>query len=246
MANPTSQTIAEWVIENLTDGHWVLLSEICYLALQNKLISCSEDEIDDLVEIHLQYVAEILRNKAATAQENGEVTIYAIDDEPSPYIKKIEEAYPELLKNIQKMDSREFENICVKILSCLGCDNAECTGGNQDDGVDFYGFGIPNKFNLSIPINSNVFIIGQAKRYKHSNIVKKSELRKFVGGALKKLNDFRKSGRVATLTPVIFAFWTSSDFDIPAKEYAKNMGIWFMNGRTFVEYLKALGLENEI
>ena len=256
MANPSSQKIAEWVIENLTDEHWVLLSDICYLALQNKLLTSSEDEINDLVESELQYVAEILRDKAATSQENGEVIIYEIDEEQNPYIRKIVETYPELLMRLHTManttareqqeNSKKFEILCSQILIKLGCENADRIGGTDDSGVDFYGFGFLNQETLLIPTASKTFVIGQAKLYQKSNNVSESDIRKFVGGALNKLNEFRKNGSISVLTPIIFAFWTSSDFDIPAKKYAKNMGIWFMNGRTFVEYLKALELDNEI
>jgi hypothetical protein len=256
MANPSSQTIAEWVIENLTDESWVSLSDICYFVLQNKISTYSEDEINDLVESELQYVAEILRNKAATSQENGEIIVYEIDTEQNPYIRKIVETYPELLMRLHRManatareqqeNSKKFEILCSNILRKLGCENANCIGGTDDSGVDFHGFGFLNQETLLMPTTSKIFVIGQAKLKQKSNSVNENDIRKFIGGALRKLNEFRKNGSISVLTPIIFAFWTSSDFDIPAKEYAKNMGIWFMNGRTFVEYLKALGLDNEI
>ena len=142
------------------------------------------------------------------------------------------------------MDSTKFEELCAEVLKKLGWHETGCIGGKQDDGVDFCGFGFPDNqlFNLPIPLNCRALVIGQAKCYKQGNNVTETEIRKFVGGALKKLNDFRKSGKVGVLTPVIFAFWTSSDFNDSAKEYAKTMGIWFMNGRTLVEYLDKLDL----
>ena len=258
MAKPTSQKIAGWVIESLINDNWNLLSEVCYSALSNQLSSYSEEDIFELIESELQYVADILRNNAAYSQENGEMSIYEIDQEQSPYIRRIEEPYPELLirlhtiasiktpPNKQQENSKNFELLCSKILMKLGCEDAQRIGGTDDSGVDFYGFSFLSRNDLLMPVNAKTFVIGQAKLYQKSSIVSETEIRKFVGGALKKLNDFRKSGNVSVLTPVVFAFWTSSDFDNPAKEYAKNMGIWFMNGRTFVEYLKALELENEI
>lgn len=247
MANLSSQIIAQWAIESLESEDWILLPELCVEGIkrQNKF---SESETEDSVERELNYIAEILRNKAANAKENGEIVIYEIDDEEPPYIKKHGDIYPNLLNTIQEMESDRFESLCADVLKSLGWQESGCIGGTQDDGVDFYAFDFPNNQLLSLPMPSSckVLVIGQAKRYKQGNTVSETEIRKFVGGALKKLNDFRKSGKVGVLTPVIFAFWTSSDFQEPAKEYVKTMGIWFMNGRTLVEYLSKLNLEREI
>jgi restriction endonuclease Mrr len=247
MAQLSSQIIAQWAIENLESEEWILLSDICIQGIrkQNKF---SEIVIEESVERELDNVAEILRNKAAAATEHGELATYEIDYEQSPYIKKICEALPPILAAIREMDSVEFEIICAKILSDLGWNETGRIGGTQDDGVDFYGFGFPNNqlLDLPIPPSCKVLLIGQAKRYKQDNNVSETDIRKFVGGALKKLNDFRESGKVGVLTPVIFAFWITSDFDDHAKKYAKTMGIWFMNGRTLVEYLNKLNLSEII
>jgi restriction endonuclease Mrr len=243
MAKLSSQIIAQWAIENLESEEWILLSDICMQGIrrQNRF---SESIIEESVERELGYVAEILRNNAACAVEHGELVTYEVDDEQSPYIKKICETLPLILTAIRNIDSAEFEVLCAKILSKLGWNEAERIGGTQDDGVDFYAFGFPNSqlFDLPMPPSCKALLIGQAKRYKQDNNVSETEIRKFVGGAFKKLNEFRKAGKVGALTPVIFAFWITSDFDSPAKEYAKTMGIWFMNGRTLVEYLDKLDL----
>lgn len=247
MAQLSSQVIAQWAIEYLESEDWILLSDICMQGIrkQNKF---SETVIEESVERELDYVAEILRNKAACAVEHGELVSYEIDDEQSPYIKKICEAHPPTLSTIRNMNSAQFEVLCSEILNRLGWSETGNTGGSQDDGVDFYAFGFPNSQSLDLPVPSSckVILIGQAKRYKQDNNVSETEIRKFVGGAFKKLNDYRKAGKVGVLTPVIFAFWTSSDFDNPAKEYAKTMGVWFMNGRTLVEYLEKLNLSQTI
>jgi len=239
----SSQIIAEWAIENLESGQWTLLSDVCSQGIR-KQDKFSEEIIEESVERELNYVADILKNKAANAKENGEIATYEVDDEESPYIRKIFDSNPPLLKEIREMDSTNFEELCAKVLKKLGWSETGCIGGSQDDGVDFYAFDFPDRqlFNLPIPLNCKALVIGQAKRYKQGSDVSETEVRKFVGGALKKLNDFRKSGKVGVLTPVIFAFWTSSDFQDPAKKYAKTMGIWFMNGRTLVEYLDKLEL----
>ncbi len=247
MAKLSREIIAQWAIESLESEEWTLLPKLCEDSIkkQNKF---SEREIDESIERELENVAELLRNKAVSAKENGEIAIYEIDDEAPPYIRKCGEIYPDILKKLQQMEWDKFEKLCTDILQILGWNESENIGGRQDDGVDFHSFGFPNHqiFDLPMPPSCKVLVIGQAKRYKQSNTVSETEIRKFVGGALKKLNDFRKSGKVGVLTPVIFAFWTSSDFQEPAKEYAKTMGIWFMNGRTLVEYLNKLNLGQSV
>lgn len=242
MAELSSQVIAQWAIERLESENWVSLSELCIQGIreQNKF---TEPVIEESVERELHYVEEILRNKAACDNENGEIVTFEIDND-EPYVRKICNVCPPILKTIRDMDATKFEILCAEILKELGWNETGCIGGTQDDGVDFYGFGFPNNqlLGLPIPLSCKVILIGQAKRHKQSN-VSETEIRKFVGGALKKLNNFRKAGKVGVLTPAIFAFWTSSDFTDPAKDYAKAMGIWFMNGRTLVEYLHKLDLE---
>jgi restriction endonuclease Mrr len=246
MAKLSREIIAQWAIESLDSEEWMSLSVLCVegITRQNTI---PESEIGDSVERELGNVADFLRNKAAKAKENGEIVIFEIDEEEQPYIRRCCEIYPDILKKLQMMQSDKFEKLCADILKALGWLESESIGGRQDDGVDFHSFGFPNNqiFDLPMPPSCKVLVIGQAK-CKQSNTVSETEIRKFVGGALKKLNDFRKSGKVGVLTPVIFAFWTSSDFQEPAKDYARTMGIWFMNGRTLVEYLHKLRLTETI
>ncbi len=244
MGQPSTQAIAQWAIESLDSEEWLSLPEICVNGVKSNT-QCTDAEISELIESGLSHIARILRDKAALAKEHGEVVTYQIDEEEPPYIRKITEVYPPLLKELQKMDSDKFEHLCAQILEALGWEVTTRTGSTQDDGVDFHAFGFPSSrlFHLPIPPSCKILVIGQAKRHKRGNDISETDIRKFVGGALKKLNDFRKSGKVGVLTPVVFAFWTSSDFGDPAKEYAKTMGIWFMNGRTLIEYLRTLNLE---
>jgi restriction endonuclease Mrr len=244
MGQPSSQKIAQWAIESLQSEEWISLSESCINGLKSH-IPYSESDIVELVESDLDNIARILRDNAAFAVERGEVVTYEIDEEESPYIKKVCDAFPQILRDIQKMDDTKFETLCADVLKSLGWSEAERIGGIDDGGVDFYAFGFPNQeiFNLPMPPSCKVLVIGQAKRHKQDNNISENDLRKFVGGSVKKLNDFRKAGKVGVLTPVIYAFWTSSDFAESAKDYAKTMGIWFMNGRTMIEYIKKLDLD---
>ena len=48
------------------------------------------------------------------------------------------------------------------------------------------------------------------------------------------------------LGPVVYAFWTTSDLHIHAKEFSRKMGIWHLDGMALAEYVLKLKLVNEI
>ncbi len=75
--------------------------------------------------------------------------------------------------------------------------------------------------------------------------MKEKELREFVGGGILKLQEYRERRIWNPLTPIVFAFWTTSDFHKSAKDYARNIGIWFMNGWSFARYVRELGINIE-
>ncbi|MGB5216959.1 MAG: hypothetical protein WBN66_01550, partial [Smithella sp.] len=97
-----------------------------------------------------------------------------------------------------------------------------------------------------LPRTAALTVIGQAKRYAEKNYIAETEIRKFIGGAILKLDELRKQGKVRVLSPVVFAFWTTSDLHIPAKEFSKKMGIWHLDGMSLAEYILKLKLEDEV
>jgi hypothetical protein len=48
------------------------------------------------------------------------------------------------------------------------------------------------------------------------------------------------------LTPVIFAYWTTSGFEQSAKAYARSIGLWHMDGQTLAAYVGSLGLVDAV
>lgn len=71
-------------------------------------------------------------------------------------------------------------------------------------------------------------------------------LREFVGASTLKRHLLRLEKRLSALTPVLLAFWTTSDFDPNARLYARNTGIWLMDGETISTYVRRRGLEPEV
>jgi hypothetical protein len=44
------------------------------------------------------------------------------------------------------------------------------------------------------------------------------------------------------LTPVLLAFWTTGDFSPSAKKYARDLGLWYLNGIGLAQLATRLGL----
>jgi hypothetical protein len=242
MAIPSSQVLSAWVKSELVSIDWILLRDICFLAIRNRWTGRSEDEILDLVEDNIDYVAEQLRNEAAECFLDGSAPRFEIDDEQSPYIRAIGIEASGVLLKLRRIDPFELESVCAKLLERLGA-SASVTQRTNDGGIDFIGKNlkiVPQA--LSVPMACHAAVIGQAKRYKDGNIVGESRIREFVGAATLKKHSLQTDGSIGPLTPVLFAFWTTSDFDPNAKKFSRAVGLWHMDGHTLATYVMSLGL----
>jgi hypothetical protein len=43
---------------------------------------------------------------------------------------------------------------------------------------------------------------------------------------------------------VLYAFWTTSDFEPNAKKYGRELGLWYMDGMTLATYVTDLGMKD--
>lgn len=247
MGRPTTQVLAKWVIEECKPSP-ERLDSICLRVLKNHCKSSSENELSDITEEECdQYLPEEIRNCASEYSLDGVPPLFEIDDEDIPYITRLTNPVGNtLLKRIQSADSKYFEKICAKILNILG-GIANVADTNIDHGVDFVGFNIKGHAqNLPLPHGSGLTVIGQAKRYKDTNLVTENEMRNFIGGAMHRRHEFLVNGNLSVFGPLVLAYWTTSDLDRNAKEFARKMGIWYMGGQSLVHYIESLNLSEEI
>lgn len=246
MAIPSSQVIAVWVKETLASEGWVLLRDQCRITLTHKLSKSSQEELEDLLEKNIEYIAEHLRNDAAEFKQDGVPAPFEIDDEQSPYIRLISRPSDGLLDVLRSIDPLVFERVCALVLQKLGA-KSETTQASYDGGVDFLAIDfdfVPD--GLDTPASCRAAVIGQAKRYKDGNTIAETALRSFVGGAVRWRHQLAAEGKIGALSPVSFAFWTTSSFEPNARKYARAVGIWYMEGRTLAAYCDSLGLTDEI
>lgn len=245
MGVPSTQIIALWVQEELEDTGWSPLRTVAIAALQRRWTK-PEQTIEELVDDHLDHVAEMLRNELADRAIDGKVADIEVDEETPPYIRRIFPRRPTILHKLRRIDPFEFEQVCARVLQALGAD-AATTQRTVDGGIDFTATKLKIIHGqLPMPASCHGVVIGQAKRYKEGNVISETKLREFVGASILKRHRMSTEGVIAPLMPTLYAFWTTSDLEPNAKKYARAVGLWYMDGVTLSAYTEELGLTGYI
>ncbi|MEB7932062.1 restriction endonuclease [Enterobacter quasiroggenkampii] len=243
MGGVSSQVLAEWVVADLQGNEWEAFPISLERSVKKHMGNKSDDEIADIVEEHTRYVIDILRDIVESERVSGIMSKFELDEEEPPYIRSVITGSTALiLENIRRSDPIVFEKICAEIVKSIGA-TATSIGGSDDGGIDFIGVDLNIHSGIkSMPAMSKFMILGQAKRYKKSNSVSLNELRQFVGSCKAKTRELIVQGKLGPMTPVIYAFWTTSSFDQKASDYAHNMGLWYMDGYSISCHIDSLGI----
>lgn len=235
------QHLANCIAREICEPAFIDLTKVMFDIIQKHHFIKSEEETWDYVEQYEEDVSRELFEKESRARECGMECSFDIDEEHGTYyIKYSCPSYKEVLDAICAISSEQFERLCSGMITRMGGTGKD-TGGDDDGGIDFIGenlllTGIPAPSHLP----SSVYLLGQAKHYKDGNQVTLVEARAFIGSAVKRQDELIRSG-FKRLQPVIFAFWTSSDFHIAAYEYFRDLGVWALNGIQLSSLAKSLG-----
>ena len=174
MAIPSTQIIALWVQEELTTRDWVPLRGLAMQAVQKRW-NTPTLTLEDLLDDKLTYVAEELRNHLADRVIDGKLTDFEIDDEQPPYLRRLLDRQPTLLDKLRRVDPFDFEQVCSRILECLGAE-AAVTQKSNDDGIDFTAVKLKIVHSkLPMPMCCYGVVIGQAKRYRDGATIFRDE-----------------------------------------------------------------------
>lgn len=241
MGIPSSQAAAGWLKDALRSTEWRAVREVLSSAVTDKWSGQSQELISEYVDDNLIHVADHLREESAQATQDGAVCPFEIDNEDEPYIRAVAEDDGELLLKLKRICPFDFEKVCSKLISTIGGDS-RVTAKTRDGGVDFIAIGLdilPDQLNC--PAYCKASVIGQAKRFDNRLIAEKA-LREFVGASLLHRNDLRVRQSISPLSPVLLAFWTTSNFEQNTKIFARRAGVWLMDGYTLSTYLIRLGL----
>lgn len=233
MSTPKPQYVANLLVEKGNNIEYKKLEDCLFTIMSEKFASFSEEEIWDYIELYQEDIAKELFNKESDSKVDGITLNFDIDETDGDYyIKFFDKPEIKLLRKLQADTPPNFEIFCKEILDKLG-GNSVVSGSPHDGGIDFSSTDllINNLPRLSTK-GSRILVIGQAKRFIDGNHVTEKDLREFVGACVKRIDELKRtrSDSFGILHPVILAFWTTSDFHRNAKDFAKDMGIWYLNG----------------
>jgi len=235
------QHLANCIAREIRESSFIDLTKVMFEIIQQHHFIASEEETWDYVELYKEDVARDLFEKESRARECGIECSFDIDEEHGTYyIKYSCPSYNDVLAAICAISSDQFERFCASIITRMG-GVGSATGGDDDGGIDFIG---ENLLLAKIPslshLPDSVYLLGQAKHYKDGNQVTLVEARAFVGAAVKRQDELLHSG-FKRLQPIIFAFWTTSDFHKAAYDFFKELGVWALNGQQLSSLAHILG-----
>lgn len=246
MGAPSADIVAEWLLEEASNNEFRPVQEVIQTALSFRMREKSQEENADLSEQIALPVIRELENRAAIDRTEGITPAFEISSEGKTAYFRVLDA-PELpaLKKIRTIDPKKFEEFCAQILKNLGA-RSWTIGGSNDKGVDFKAINLQLGERVRFaPHSSQAMVIGQAKRWGEDYNITEKMIREFIGGALLHAQNVRITlpNDAGILTPVIYAYWTTSDFHVEARKYARSMGIWYLNGIGLIQLAIRAGLK---
>lgn len=233
MAAPKPNDTAFWLLNLADNSEERPLELLIFEILGKRLPNVSLELRSDWAEEQLNAVADYLGTTQEEQRQEGiDPTFELSFDAGKPYFKVLSKEAIRFREALYLIGDKEFVDFCVLLLGALGAESKN-VDGTGDGGVDFIGRNLPiSKIPVEGLKKARLLVIGQAKHYQEGFLVKETELRDFVGGGLRRLSDHTDAvaHRGPFLAPVVFAFWTSSDFNSSAKSYGRSLGIWTLNG----------------
>ncbi len=218
MADPSPDTVALWVSRDATNVSFRPILDVVGDILAIRLATRSMEDRAEIAEKLSPRIIQSLERIAGESREDGiEPTFELSDEENATYIRVIDSPASQLINRLLARSPADFEAFCARLLTQLG-GACKVTGRSGDGGVDFVARDLVLFAGQGpAPIGARVLVLGQAKRYARENLVAEGDLRSFVGGAIHKASDYEDplTFRKATLAPLVFAFWTTSDFHRP-------------------------------
>jgi Restriction endonuclease len=167
---------------------------------------------------------------------------------------------PDMLQALYSLDPREFEVLCGRVLSLLGCRNISVTQAQKDDGVDAISelpmlAGMRFDQNVTLPPlyrfagHISFLVYTQAKRYSEGHKVGQEEVLELEGSWRATRNSYfegtlaperttalrRADYRIAD--PVLLVLMTTSSFTAGALAKAESVGIVTIDGEQLAQLL---------
>ena len=228
----------------------------------------SINDAQELVEPHLGAVRARLLQIRDTAESEGltwHIELYGSEYEwvrgasfhdkslnPSEQDARARRADADaVLAELQKLTPAEFERICTRVLTLLGCRDSRTSPLRDDGGIDFYGqLALQGRLNTPLPLGgidtrTNVWLIGQAKHYP-TRAIQTAVVRELVGsvelartkGAIHQWAGLEIRPFDATVLLVFTTGWFSSG----SVSLLAQSGVLSMNGKQLATFLCDAGI----
>ena len=245
MAKFNPDVLAQWIERDCLQANFQAVRDLLTACVRHRIKKYSDEQVAELAEEMSASVSLALERRKTEYIQDGVCPPFEISlEDEDYYYKALPRPEVGLLNQLRICSPRAFEIFCKMILVGLKAD-AVVDGGPHDGGIDFYAIGFsPGTQVNPAPPSSKTVVIGQSKRYSATNDVGEVELRSFIGGTAKKADELRRKhpDRFGLLTPILLAFWTTGDFTPQARQYARDLGIWHLNGIGLAQLAIRIGL----
>lgn len=243
MAAPRPHNVANWIAEGLPGSEIRSLRTAIAQVIKLHAPGISDEFVAEYAETLEPEVYVELGVVEGQNLDHGVLASFQLEGEAnSAYIRPVHLQARIVLERIRGLSPIGFEDFCAKLLDGLGA-SSKRVGGTNDGGVDFEAVNVPLRNDMPALYRCRPRVIGQAKRYSPSNLVSLSEVRSFLGAALIRADEQRRGGGLSLYAPLVFAFWTTSDLNRGALDFAKQAGIWYLSGVALAQAAHAVGVD---
>ncbi|MBJ7447528.1 MAG: restriction endonuclease [Brevundimonas sp.] len=156
---------------------------------------------------------------------------------------------PAIRRYFDTISPTDFEKLCACVLKLLGAHDPKFSRQSGDQGIDFFGQApfssilAPEALPAGVEASLRVWLVGQAKRYKETQVTT-ADLRELVGSTqLARAKAFSGSGDpladldIKVCDPVFYILITSGKFTTGSRRLIANAGIIAMDGAQLSQFL---------
>ncbi len=244
MADPKPYVVARWISSETRDLDFIPLRDAVEAVIAKRLAEKSAEELAELSEGLVPAVFDELLIVAEQNAERGVEATFELAGERGgdAHIRAAHTEAALVLEKLLIVSPKAFEDFCAAVLSAIG-GKGESVGKTGDGGVDFVALDVPFGTSPGTAFRGACsLVVGQAKRYKEDNLVTEGEVRDFLGGAVVRAAQIQRDHQYGLMSPVVFAFWTTSELNAKAMGFAKRAGVWYLGGLALAQLAFRLGI----
>ncbi len=225
--------IVRQLARSATSSDWQNVVNTLATELQEKGVPLSDAQAE--AQDHRDDFLRELDDYNAREVLNGGIPAFVHDS--TNYFRVLVALPAGQLEAMNNLSPQGFERLCAELVGKI-CEESRHTGRVGDGGIDFAGHGMRLHATGAYLCGSAApSLLGQAKRY--ATCVREQEIREFIGSVFVQ----RATVDIATMAPIVTAFWTNHYLDKKAEALCRRMGIWYMDGRNLCLMARDLGVD---